>query len=163
MLKRFGSRVCFGLNHHILQTRRCTFKIERNGTAGLSHVGLSVTSLTDTYNFFNMIGWEQIGRDESYPATFMSDGISIITLWQISNSKPVLFDRKQNIGLHHIALKVETKEKLYDLYERVKCIDGTKIEFEPEEVKGFGWWHFMCYEPGGIRIEFTWHGTPINY
>ena len=133
-------------------------------TAGFSHVGLSVLSLNDTYNFFDKLGWEQIGGDEKYPAKFISDGESIITLWQIPSKgfwqKPTLFDRKKNVGLHHIALKVDTKEELYNLYEKVKQIDGAKIEFEPQEIPGFGWWHFMCYEPSGIRVEFTWHGPP---
>eukprot|EP01083_Nonionella_stella_P135695 412782_1 len=166
MLLRVGKRcwrVGFGLNQYTIQMRSCTMRIGGSGTAGFSHVGLAVVSLTDTYdNFFNKLGWEEIGGDESYPAKFISDGVSILTLWQIPNTKPVPFHRRENVGLHHIALRVESKETLFDLYERVKDINGTSIEFEPEEVKGFGWWHFMCYEPGGIRVEFTYHGTPVT-
>ena len=99
---------------------------------------------------------------DKYPAKVISDGVSIITLWQTPSKTPEPFDRKENVGLHHIALKVDTKEKLFDLYERVKQIDAVEIEFEPKEVKRFGWWYFRCYEPGEIRVEFTWHGTKLH-
>ena len=163
LCKRFGFKMRLGYNQYMMQRFRFSdIRIERNGTAGISHVGLSVLSLDETYNFFNKLGWEQIGGDENYPAKYISDGVSLLTLWQIPSRTPTSFDREENAGLHHIALKVDSKKKLYDLFERVQQIDGTEIEFEPQEVKGVGWWNFVCYEPGGIRVEFTWRGTPIN-
>ena len=135
-------------------------KEEETLTSGISHIGLTVASIEQTFdNFFAKLGFKVIGGDENYPSKFISDGTSIITLWQMAkDSDAVKFDRKSNVGLHHIALKVSSKDKLIKVYETVKALKGVSLEFEPKQVKGLPWWHFMCYEPCGIRVEFTWHG-----
>lgn len=150
------------MQHYGVIGRKVKQSSAKNGFSGFSHVGLAVVSLEQTYdNFFKKLGWEKIGGDKDYPSIFISDGECIITLWQIPNKPSVSFDRKTNVGLHHIALKIESKEKLFELHEKVKSIGDIKIEFEPQEIPGFGWWHFICYEPGGIRVEFTWHGPSV--
>jgi catechol-2,3-dioxygenase len=50
-------------------------------TAGVSHIGLSVSDLEKSKAFFEAIGFKKIGGDDSYPSTFLSDGDSMITLW----------------------------------------------------------------------------------
>mmetsp|Transcript_106143 Transcript_106143/g.129460 ORF Transcript_106143/g.129460 Transcript_106143/m.129460 type:complete len:164 (+) Transcript_106143:61-552(+) len=138
-------------------------KIKMNNTdnsliSGVSHVGLSVKSIDTTYNFFTNLGYNKIGGNAEYPSIFVSNGNTIITIWAINSNNPIKFDRKNNTGLHHLALKVSSKDKLFEIYNKVKSFNGAKIEFKPELIDALGWWHFICYEPNGVRIEFTFHG-----
>ncbi len=125
-------------------------------TRGVHHVGLTVPSLKETNAFFiDVLGYNQIGEVPDYPATFLSDGNIMITLWQVedaANATP--FDRKNVIGLHHLALIVEGQSELDDMYERLKNTAGTNIEFAPEPLGGGPTRHMMCNIPGGIRVEF---------
>ena len=129
-------------------------------TSGISHIGLSVESLEKTFDgFFAKLGFKQVGGDPNYPSKFITDGKVMVTLWQLNkNDDKNDFNRKKNVGLHHIAFKVDSKEKLDSTYNIVKDLKDVKIEFKPQEIKELKWWHFMCYEPSGIRVEFTWHG-----
>ncbi len=60
---------------------------------------------------------------------------------------------KVNIGLHHLALSVESFEQLDAIHEKIK-VSGINIEFSPELLRAGPSRHMMCYEPSGIRIEF---------
>ena len=77
-------------------------------TIGVDHVGLAVKNLESARRFFcECLGWKLVGENQSYPASFVSDGNGIVTLWQVEDSeKCVPFDRRRNVGLHHLALKV---------------------------------------------------------
>lgn len=126
-------------------------------TKGVHHVGLTVRSLDETRRFFtDTLGYEQVGEIPDYPAVFLSDGVAMITLWQVvDTTKAVSFDRKNVIGLHHLALSVDGDEALDDLCERLKANSDVEIEFEPEELLGGPTRHMICSIPGGdIRIEF---------
>ena len=53
-------------------------------TTGFNHVGLSVLSLEQSTDFFTKtLGWTLKGRDDEYPASFLSDGEMFLTLWQV--------------------------------------------------------------------------------
>lgn len=133
-------------------------KKEQIMTQGLSHIGLSVSKLDQTTRFFtDILGWKLAGEKPEYPAKFVSDGQMFITLWQVSNlDSMVKFNRKNNVGLHHLALSVSSKENLDALYERFKGVDDLVIEFGPE-LNGQGpTIHMMIREPSGNRIEFTY-------
>jgi len=125
-------------------------------TGGVHHVGLTVPSLKETNAFFiDVLGFDQIGEVPDYPATFLSDGNIMITLWQVedaANSTP--FDRKNVVGLHHLALIIEGQSELDNMHERLKETVGTSIEFAPEPLGGGPTRHMMCNIPGGIRVEF---------
>ena len=42
------------------------------------------------------------GGAPSYPATFVSDGCTMVTLWRVAHpDEAVSFDRRSNVGLHH--------------------------------------------------------------
>lgn len=127
-------------------------------TQGINHLGLTVKDLNKSRDFFtNILGWEESGYDPTYPRTAVSDGKVRLTLWQVDNSKQIEeFDRRKNIGLHHLALEVPTEASLNELYEILK--NKVKIEFAPEPVGAGPRKHMMCYEPGGIRLEFIWPG-----
>ena len=129
-------------------------------TKGLNHLGLSVQDLDASVAFFvDCLGWEESGRDESYPRSAVSDGTIRITLWQVDHTKPVQgFNRKQNIGLHHVALEVETRDRLEEIASKLETYPGVTIEFLPELVGKGPRVHKMCNEPGGNRVEFIWPG-----
>ena len=122
-------------------------------TGGVHHVGLTVPSLKDTNDFFiDVLGFKQVGEVPDYPATFLTDSKVMITLWQAqdaANATP--FDRKNVIGLHHLALIVAD---LDDLHARLRDSVGARIEFAPEPLGGGPTRHMMCNIPGGIRVEF---------
>jgi len=129
-------------------------------TRGLNHLGLTVKDLDTTATFFtDCLGWMESGRDDSYPRTAVSDGSIRLTLWQSDRSTMVRdFDRRTNIGLHHLALTVPSSSALMALAERVSSWPGVQVEFLPELVGKGPRRHMMFYEPGGIRIEFIWDG-----
>ncbi|MBA4046495.1 MAG: glyoxalase [Erythrobacter sp.] len=127
-------------------------------TKGIDHVGLTVSSLTQSLDFFvNALGFTEIGGKPDYPAAYISDGTATLTLWQTSDpSDYTQFDRRRNIGLHHLALVVTSSKELDDLFEKVGAWKGVKVEFGPEYSGSGPKRHFMISEPGGNRIEFSW-------
>ena len=129
-------------------------------TCGINHLGLSVKDLDASCKFFTeTLGWSESGRDQTYPRTAVSDGHVRLTLWQVDHTKPIhSFDRRTNIGLHHLALEVSSRETLESLAQTLQQAD-INIEFMPELVGNGPRMHMMCNEPGGIRIEFIWQGN----
>ena len=130
-------------------------------TRGINHLGLSVRSLEETTRFFvDLLGWEESGRDDSYPRTAVSDGTVRLTLWQVDKSLSVeSFHRRKNVGLHHLALHVDSEARLNSIFEKLGAHPDVVIEFAPELVGEGPRKHMMCAEPGGLRIEFLWPGT----
>lgn len=129
----------------------------RNRTNGVHHVGLTVKSLDEVRHFFvDSLGYEQVGEKPEYPAVFVSDGTTTITLWQINDpTQAAPFDRKSVIGLHHLALSVDGDEALDALYKELNNDDRVSIEFAPEQLGSGPRRHMICNIPGGgIRVEF---------
>ena len=78
----------------------------------------------------------------------------MITLWRVADpASATAFDRKNVIGLHHFALKVDGEEALAELHGRLQRCDGVEIEFPPEPLGAGPTKHMMCTIPGGIRME----------
>jgi catechol 2,3-dioxygenase-like lactoylglutathione lyase family enzyme len=125
-------------------------------TAGIDHVGLTVKDLQVTSKFFiECLGWKKIGEKPDYPAVFVSDGHVMLTLWQLKNTDAgVEFDRKSNVGLHHLAIRAVDENAFNTIFERVSNWPGVKVEFSPELLGKGPKRHMMVYEPGGIRLEF---------
>lgn len=125
-------------------------------TSGAHHVGLTVPDLAKTRAFFlDTLGFTQVGEKPDYPAVFLTDGGTMITLWQVADAASAApFDRKKVVGLHHLALKVESAEALDGLHRTLADTDGVEIEFAPESLGGSPARHMMCAIPGGIRVEF---------
>ncbi len=125
-------------------------------TAGVHQVGLAVRDLEQSFRFFrDCLGWRLAGEKPDYPALFVSDGTVMVTLWQVeAPGSCVTFDRRKNIGLHHLALKVADRATFDTLYARVAAWPGVSVEFAPERLGNGPVVHFMIYEPSGIRIEF---------
>jgi catechol 2,3-dioxygenase-like lactoylglutathione lyase family enzyme len=125
-------------------------------TLGVHHVGLTVPELAPTLRFFTeLLGWKEVGGNPDYPAVFVSDGSVMVTLWRAKdpgNAAP--FDKNNNVGLHHLALRVADPEMLDALYRKLDAAADVRIEFAPEPLRSGPTRHMMCYEPGGNRIEF---------
>jgi lactoylglutathione lyase len=128
-------------------------------TRGMNHVGLTVTDLDRSVAFFTeALDWEEVGGYPDYPSKFVTDGEIFLTLWQATDpANAVAFDRKNNVGLHHLAITVKSREALDVLYERFLAFDGVDIEFAPEPNGGGPTIHMMIREPSGNRLEFAWN------
>ncbi|MEM9088727.1 MAG: VOC family protein [Cyanobacteria bacterium P01_F01_bin.53] len=124
-------------------------------TQGTHHIGLTVPDIAATRDFFvNILGFEQIGEEPDCPAYFVSDGTAIMTRWQAADpANAVPFDRKNNIGLHHLAFNVKDKDTLNSMYQIMAETEGVSTEFQPEHSNVGPLQHFMAYIPGGIRME----------
>lgn len=129
-------------------------------TEGLNHLGLAVADLDETTAFFvSVLGWTETARDPGYPRNSITDGTLRLTLWQVDRANPVTgFDRRANIGLHHLALTVSTETALTQLAAKVAAWPGVVVEFMPERVGQGPRKHMMFAEPGGIRLELIWAG-----
>lgn len=130
-------------------------------THGINHLGLTVLDLEETTRFFvEALGWTEAGRDPAYPRTLVTDGVARLTLWQVDRALRVEpFDRRKNVGLHHVALQVATEGELHALAGKLKSWPGVTIEFMPELLGTGPRRHMMLREPGGLRIELIWAGS----
>lgn len=126
-------------------------------TLGIDHVGLTVGDLERSRRFFvECLGWQVVGENRTYLAVFVSDGVTRVTLWQVeSPGEHVAFDRRKNVGLHHLALKIANLAALEDLHARVSAWPDVVVEFAPELVGKGPRVHCMVREPGGVRIELV--------
>lgn len=127
-------------------------------TLGLHHLGLAVADLDQTTTFFiDCLGWKLVREVPEYPAKFVTDGHSFLTLWQASaGAEP--FDRHTNVGLHHFALAVDSAHALEDLFAKVSKYPDVHVEFAPQAMGTGPARHCMFAEPGGIRMELVWAG-----
>lgn len=124
-------------------------------TSGIHHLGLTVADLPTAKDFFlNALHFKLLGENPNYPAAFVTDGTTMITLWA-ADADATPFDRKKQVGLHHAAFAVESLQQLSDLYDRLKDWAGVQIEgqISPPSA-GSQARHFLVRMPGGPRIEF---------
>jgi len=125
-------------------------------TLGIHHLGLAVSDLQATAKFFTeALGWSVAREVPEYPAIFVTNGNAFLTLWQTSKGATP-FDRRTNVGLHHVALRVASEDALNAVFKKVSQHPGVRVEFAPELLRGGPAKHCMLYEPSGIRVEFIW-------
>ncbi len=127
-------------------------------TRGVHHAGLTVPDLAATRRFFtDALGFQLVGEIADYPAVFLSDGTVMVTLWQAENPESAAgFDRRRNIGLHHLAFEVHDLDALHGQLARRADVE---LEFAPEHLGEGPTRHLMCAIPGGIRVEFIAPGA----
>jgi len=128
-------------------------------TLGMNHVGLTVSNLDKSVAFFTeTLDWDEVGGYPDYPSKFVTDGEIFLTLWQATDpDNAIAFDRKNNVGLHHLAFTVKSRAALDVLYARFVATDGVVIEFSPEPNGGGPTIHMMIREPSGNRLEFAYN------
>ena len=104
-----------------------------------------------------MLGFDEVGGVPAYPSIFVSDGAVLITLWRAAD--PVTaraFDRRENIGLHHLSLAVADDAALDLAWEKVRAHPEVVVDVAPCPIRpGSPTRHFLIFIPGGIRIEFA--------
>ena len=124
-------------------------------TQSVHHVGLTVPDVEETADFFvNVLGFEIIDTRPDYPAIFVKSGEIVLTLWRVQDETAMIpFERKNSVGLHHLALMVNGEDGLEDAYNRLRVANGVKIEFAPEWLGNGPTRHMMSFIPGGIRLE----------
>lgn len=125
-------------------------------TQGAHHIGLTVPNIDESKNFFiSTLGYQQVGEVPDYPAVFLTDNSTMITLWQVKGPhQSAPFDRHRSIGLHHLALSVKDSAQLSELHRKLVDLEDVTVEFAPETLGDGPAQHMMCYIPGGIRVEF---------
>ncbi len=79
--------------------------------------------------FFEALGFQKVGGVESYPSVFLSDGSSLITLWQ-TDEGATPFNRRKNVGLHYVAIKVPSLEALNKADDVVSKVEGVRVDGE---------------------------------
>ena len=124
-------------------------------TEGAHHVGLTVRDVAEAERFFvEALGHTRVGAVPTYPAAFVSDGATMITLWQAEDPAGAApFDRRRNLGLHHLALRVR-EGALDALHERLAARADVEIEFAPSPLGAGPTRHMMARVCGGLRVEF---------
>lgn len=129
-----------------------------NVTLGFDHVGLTVKDLDAARAFFvDCLGWKVVGGKPEYPSVYVSNGMAVLTLWRVENPATcVAFNRRTNVGLHHLAVAVPNRQALDELHTRVAAWPCVEIEFAPELSGAGPKVHMMIREPGGNRLEFAW-------
>ena len=125
-------------------------------TLGLNHIGLAVSDLEASANFFiQTLGWKRVGGDPDYPAIFVANDDMMVTLWRVTDPEAaVKFDRKNNVGLHHMAITVRDLTTLHELHRRFVEHPRVTIEFAPEFLGNGPTTHMMIRDPSGLRLEF---------
>lgn len=126
-----------------------------NEVTGAHHVGLTVTKLDETARFFrDALGFETVREDPNYPSIFVKSGNLMVTLWQAEYpTSATPFNRKHNVGLHHLALGVASFEALEAVFKKVESYPGVVVEFAPEAVGDGPAKHTIFREPSGVRLE----------
>jgi len=131
-------------------------------TCGVHHVGLTVPDLDQACAFFcDLLGFDQVGGVPNYPSIFVTDGRILLTLWRAADPTSArAFDRRANIGLHHLSLAVADDAALDDVWSRVSTHPEVMVDAAPGPVRpGSATRHFLVFIPGGIRLEFA---TPFS-
>ena len=126
-------------------------------TLGLNHIGFAVSRLDESVAFFvETLGWETAGGEPDYPAVFVTNGDMFVTLWQVTDpANAIAFDRKNNVGLHHMAITVRDLDALGALHEKFVAHEDVTVEFAPEYMGDGPTTHMMIREPSGLRLEFV--------
>lgn len=121
-------------------------------TKGVNHVGLSVTNLDATKDFFVEILEFQVLQYVEGQHAFVTDGTTMVTLWQTAEEEADV----KTAGLHHLAFQVESVTVLRKIEERMKQ-KNIRLQFDGIGVRGQegGFIALFCYEPSGIRIELA--------
>ncbi len=128
-------------------------------TKGTHHIGLTVSKLEESASFFtSLLGWQEVKRNNEYPAIFVSDSCVMVTLWKNKEEPAMPFDKNRNVGLHHVAFAVESESDLTRVYDTL-VENSVEVEFSPELVGEGPAKHMICYEPSGVRVEFIWSGV----
>jgi catechol 2,3-dioxygenase-like lactoylglutathione lyase family enzyme len=127
-------------------------------TCGVHHIGLTVPDLDQAREFFcGTLGFAEVGGAPDYPSIFVSDGAILLTLWRATDPLAArAFDRRANIGLHHLSLSVADDAALEAAWQAVTAHPEVVVDAAPSPIRAnSSTRHFLVFIPGGIRLEFA--------
>jgi len=127
-------------------------------TRGVHHVGLALPDIEAAKDFFcDALGFRLAGGCRGYAGQFGSGGRDWRAPVQWSDpARATPFDRRGNVGLHHLALGVADRAVLDRVHERICDWPGVEIEFAPGPMRdGSATHHLIAAIPGGVRVEFA--------
>ena len=82
------------------------------------------------------------------------------TAWRADPLTARAFDRRANIGLHHLSLAVADDAALDAVWAKISAHPEVLIDSAPGPIRpGSATRHFLVFIPGGIRLEFA---TPFS-
>lgn len=125
-------------------------------TRGIHHLGFAVSDLPAARDFFiQALGHKLLGEIPDYPAAFVTDDTTMITLWGLLDPESApQFDRRRYPGLHHAAFAVATDD-LVALFDRLAVWPGVSVDVTPRpNLADEDASHFIIFIPGGPRVEF---------
>ena len=136
----------------------------------INHIAITVVDLDDSMIFYKpflaLLGYDFKANipsnndvEDSYfgCSLFGNDDVGTwINLWQKSPASDVKFDR-YNVGLHHMAFHVETKDELFKMYSWVKDNKNCTILDAPKDYPEYGpnYCSFFFTELNGIKLEIV--------
>ena len=127
----------------------------------IDHVDLAVADVDRSLRFYlrvlGPLGVEEFARYPSYRGTEeivylrIGDSGQVIGLRQADGGE----HRYYGVGLEHLALSVDSREEVDDVYRR--CLDaGARIHFPPAEDRDIpGYVELFFFDPDGFRIEIV--------
>jgi len=123
---------------------------------GVDHIALTVSNVNASEAFFTRtLGFTVERRDPEHPAVTLTNGHVVLMLYRVADlGTEVPFDRKRNVGLHHLAFEIGSFEELATLYAQLERVPGVVVEFPPEPLGAGPAKHMIIREPGGNRLEF---------
>lgn len=127
---------------------------QMNNPVETGHIGLSVTNLGRSVEFYQQIFGFQVlqqSADGGRPFAFLGNGKTLVlTLWQQSNDK----FGKRNSGLHHLSFQVGSLDEVRQAEVRVRAI-GAKLIYDGPVAHAEGAASGGIYfeDPDGIRLE----------
>jgi len=123
---------------------------------GVDHMALTVSNVNASEAFFTRhLGFTVERRDPDHPAVTLTNGHVVLMLYRVAAlGTEVPFDRKRNVGLHHLAFEIGSFEELAALYAQLERVPGVVVEFPPEPLGAGPAKHMIIREPGGNRLEF---------
>lgn len=126
----------------------------RRGTLATGHVGLNVTDLDRSRNFYRQVFSFEVmaeSEQEGHRFVFLGDGERLVlTLWEQSTGR---FGTRQP-GLHHLSFEVPSMDEVRGYEQRLRDA-GARFLYEGvvPHAEGAGSGGVFFEDPDGIRLE----------
>jgi len=132
---------------------------------GIDHVDLAVSDVERSLAFylgiFGPLGAQEAFRFPTYRGTedvvYIRLGDQYLGLRPADGGK----HRYYGVGLEHLAIQVDTREELEQVYERCLALEAD-IHFPPQEDRDIpGYWELFVFDPDGLRIEAAFYPPDV--
>jgi len=134
---------------------------------GIDHIDLAVKDVERSLAFYLGV-FGPLGVEEAYRfATYR--GTEDVVYLRFGNQNQTLGLRQADggefryydVGLEHLAVLVDTREELDQVYERCLALNAD-IQFPPQEDRDIpGYWELFVFDPDGLRIETAYYPPDV--